>query len=440
MWFRRIAKRGPIVSSKNRILRRPSRGVSAVDYIVVLVLVGISGIAVFKALGSQYRCKMLAAINIFADKGASDSCDADGSSGAGGSNGPSGAGGPAGSAGPTPNITCVGTVCSAPNQCFVAGTLVMTEAGERPIEAIAVGTRVLARDSEGDALDWRPVVRTFDHRADALIRLTIGDNGDEETVEVTPEHRVFVDGRGWAEAQTLTPGGDRLVDADGAAIAVQSAESEAGAEVFNLEVDDFHTYFVGRHHALAHNSCSTFNGPNGQTVTVTTTPRPNDPNDVTLTVVSSNGNTVDVHYTIDPGPPAVLTIGTIASNPPGGGLGRFTMGQIAQQALDNDALNIQTTLTAPTAQGFYGIMGFTPEPNMAAQLMPVYTAAILEQNPGMSEAEAEAIAASKIPVWQASTASVWTNGNMSGGFTPTANPAPPPPPPPKPSGWGGWFK
>lgn len=419
---------------------RRLRGASATEYIVVIVLIGIAAIGVYKILGNRFRCRVMSALSVFSGDGAKAAgCPDDDAAGGGGNGGDSpGSNGPPGSAGPSAGVTCVGTVCSAPNQCFVAGTLVATEAGARPIEAIRAGDRVLARDSEGDAVDWRTVVRTYDRRAESLIRLTIGDPDEVETVELTPDHRLFVDGRGWTEAQRLTPGRDRLVDVAGAAIVVQSAESEAGAEVFNLEVDGYHTYFVGRHQALAHNTCQTFNGPNGQTVNVTSTPRPNDPNDVTVTIVSSNGNSVDVHYTISPGPPRVLTISTIASNPPGGGLGRFAMMQIAQQALENDAMTIQTTLTAPSAQGFYSIMGLAPEPNLAAQLIPVYTQALMEQDPTLTLAQAQAIAASKIPVWQAPTGTVFNNGN-NGAFTPVPNP-PPPQAPPKGSGIWGWFK
>src|SRR6478752_7412272 len=42
----------------------------------------------------------------------------------------------------TERLTCTGDVCMIPGQCFGAGTLVATETGDLPIEAIRVGDKV----------------------------------------------------------------------------------------------------------------------------------------------------------------------------------------------------------------------------------------------------------------------------------------------------------
>ena len=42
----------------SRVRKNRSRGVSSVEYIIILVLVAITGIALFKALGTQVKDKM----------------------------------------------------------------------------------------------------------------------------------------------------------------------------------------------------------------------------------------------------------------------------------------------------------------------------------------------------------------------------------------------
>lgn len=224
-----------------------------------MVLIAVTGIGGYKLMGKSYRCKVSQAISLFSfsgDKGSSSNCD-DESGGPQASNSPPPSGGGSGSAGPTAGVTCVGSSCTpGSNQCFVAGTLVMTERGLAPIEAITVGTKILSRDQEGDVVDWKPVVRTFAHRERALVALTVGDEGSRETIEVTPGHRVYAEARGWVAVAELVPGQDALVDSRGVAIAVDAAESIAGEQsVYNLEIEGFHTYFVGQHSMWVHNDC-----------------------------------------------------------------------------------------------------------------------------------------------------------------------------------------
>jgi Pretoxin HINT domain len=114
---------------------------------------------------------------------------------------------------------------------------------------------VLARDDEGDAVDWKPVLRTFARPTPSLVRLVI-DVADD-ALELTPDHRLFVVGRGWTTAQSIVPGVDALVDHEGNPRPVRAAESlAADTTVYNLEVEDFHTYFVGRGQLWAHNECA----------------------------------------------------------------------------------------------------------------------------------------------------------------------------------------
>ena len=75
-------------------------------------------------------------------------------------------------------------------------------------------------------------------------------------IHATPRHPFYVLGRGFVPAEELAVG-DQLRSASGAPLAVTSVAPAGCAErVYNFEVRDLHTYFVGdsvESHALLHN-------------------------------------------------------------------------------------------------------------------------------------------------------------------------------------------
>src|SRR5690348_9090293 len=84
----------------------------------------------------------------------------------------------------TERLTCTGDVCMIPGQCFGAGTLVATEAGDRPIETIHVGDKVWSRSPITKTIELHPVLRLFSHRS-YVIDLELGhDSLRDETLKV----------------------------------------------------------------------------------------------------------------------------------------------------------------------------------------------------------------------------------------------------------------
>lgn len=80
---------------------------------------------------------------------------------------------------------------------------------------------------------------------------------DGDTIDTTTNHPFYVEDKGWVAAGNLEIG-DILVTADGDEVEVADIEIEKLAEpilVYNLEVEDFHTYFVGEYGVLVHNTC-----------------------------------------------------------------------------------------------------------------------------------------------------------------------------------------
>ncbi|NNB95306.1 hypothetical protein HJC10_13805 [Corallococcus exiguus] len=139
--------------------------------------------------------------------------------------------------------------------CFVAGTVVLTSEGPRPIESVAVGDQVWAWDEETQVPGWHPVTRTFIKPHRAVLRVeVVAENGTVETLGTTAEHPFWVQGQGWTKAQDLEVG-DALVTAGGMGVRVHSFSQSAQSEtVYNLEVEQAHTYFVGTLKTWVHNT------------------------------------------------------------------------------------------------------------------------------------------------------------------------------------------
>lgn len=164
------------------------------------------------------------------------------------------------------NITpfCMGGAAS--KGCFVAGTLVETIDGDKPIENIQIGDFVLSSDPETGKTAYKEVVNTYIHVKDTLVYVTI--NG--ETIETTEEHPFWVEGNGWIKAKNLN-NNDVVRDKNGNNLIIENVqivklpENEYVA-VYNFEVVEYHTYFVSDYDILVHNKCDdvTINNSNNK--------------------------------------------------------------------------------------------------------------------------------------------------------------------------------
>ena len=167
--------------------------------------------------------------------------------------------------------------------CFVAGTLVWTVQGLRAIEEIGERDEVLSRDEFTGRQEYRPVVNTIITHPAALVHVRyaglsrhgggneVSDGSGSEDAEAdeelvcTAEHPFYVGNRerpGFVEAGELQVG-DEFRLADGGAAAVLGLRTEVAAEgkpftTYNIEVADFHTYFVGRSGVWVHNFSEVF--------------------------------------------------------------------------------------------------------------------------------------------------------------------------------------
>ena len=174
--------------------------------------------------------------------------------------------------------------------CFTAGTLVLTENGQKAIEDIQAGDKVYATDPETGESGYKEVLQTFEKETEVVVHVTYekdntdsseeveNSSADEDadiysnencadttdhvvnlqstettTVNTTLNHRFWTEA-GWKSAGTLEAG-DKLTLADGNTATVTNvAYEDTHATVYNFEVEDFHTYYVGTESVLVHNN------------------------------------------------------------------------------------------------------------------------------------------------------------------------------------------
>ena len=140
------------------------------------------------------------------------------------------------------------------NQCFVAGTAILASVGYVAIENIEAGDWVWASDPETGETELKQVVQTFVNEATELIRVTF----NEEEIVCTTEHPFYSPAKGWTAACKLRAG-DILVMLNGEYVVVEQVQHElleTPVSVYNFEVEDFHTYYVGSTGVLVHNLCT----------------------------------------------------------------------------------------------------------------------------------------------------------------------------------------
>jgi RHS repeat-associated protein len=145
--------------------------------------------------------------------------------------------------------------------CFAEGTLVATEDGPVPIEEIKVGDKVWARSEETGETALKPVVDLIRRTDRQIWELTYevhepsgyGSSTKSEVFETTNDHPwARIDGE-WVATQDLRPG-MQIIRQDGApATVVSVVETDRTMPTYNLEVADFHTYFVGESRVWVHN-------------------------------------------------------------------------------------------------------------------------------------------------------------------------------------------
>jgi hypothetical protein len=135
--------------------------------------------------------------------------------------------------------------------CFAGPTLVWTNTGLRPIQDIQPGDQVLSQNAATGEVAYKTVELVTKRAPSPMIRVQVGS----EEILATRGHPFWVIGKRWTMAKHLQAG-DMLHTVTGP-IAITHVEPTPAPEAwydvaYNLQVRDFHTYFVGQQQLLVH--------------------------------------------------------------------------------------------------------------------------------------------------------------------------------------------
>ncbi|ACZ07319.1 intein N-terminal splicing region [Sebaldella termitidis] len=135
--------------------------------------------------------------------------------------------------------------------CFVGGTLVNTEYGLKKIENIKIGEKVYTYDLVNREVILKEVTETFNERVSKIIKIEIENN---VIIETTVEHPFYVKDIGWVEAGKLKEG-DKLFSRElgDTEIAAVREDIYLDRDVYNLQLEGNHNFFVSELELLVHN-------------------------------------------------------------------------------------------------------------------------------------------------------------------------------------------
>ncbi|WP_445115536.1 polymorphic toxin-type HINT domain-containing protein [Acinetobacter sp. WZC-1] len=140
--------------------------------------------------------------------------------------------------------------------CFVAGTLVETDKGLKPIEQLKSGDFVWSRNDSSFEYNYQAIIGTKRTDNQIIHKIVIkNDKNIEDTIFTTEEHPFWIENKGWLKA-ALLQAGMKLVDRDNRVLEVIYHEKLVHTDtVYNIEVEATHTYHVGRLGTWVHNAC-----------------------------------------------------------------------------------------------------------------------------------------------------------------------------------------
>lgn len=126
---------------------------------------------------------------------------------------------------------------------FEATTLVWTPDGAVPIFQLKVGDEVLAWNTRTSRVTSKTITQVNKHTTDHLRALA-----DVRTVD---DHPFLVEGNNWAPIGSLAADA-QVRSINGSEPVGPTERFDCDVEVWNIEVEDLHTYFVGERKLVVH--------------------------------------------------------------------------------------------------------------------------------------------------------------------------------------------
>ncbi len=135
-------------------------------------------------------------------------------------------------------------------QCFIAGTAILTSEGKKNIDELRTGDYVLSWDEETGKVIECPVTEWYRREALAIMDIFIGT----EKISCTTDHPFWVKDK-WVLAYQLTAGTVLQTHAGDSLTIDEVRRRDDVTQVYNVEIDGLHTYFVSSLEILSHNMC-----------------------------------------------------------------------------------------------------------------------------------------------------------------------------------------
>ncbi|WMY92162.1 polymorphic toxin-type HINT domain-containing protein [Snodgrassella communis] len=133
--------------------------------------------------------------------------------------------------------------------CFPAGTPIHTQQGIKKIEQIHEGDRVWSQNPTSGEISLKKVTAIIRKQIDTTVQIEL----EGETIETTAEHPFYTK-QGWKDAADLTEQ-DHIQTKNKKWYRVKGQNFlYTKKKVYNFEVEDWHTYFVGKLAWLVHNA------------------------------------------------------------------------------------------------------------------------------------------------------------------------------------------
>ncbi|BDA78461.1 hypothetical protein LPTSP3_g13910 [Leptospira kobayashii] len=139
-----------------------------------------------------------------------------------------------------------------PRTCFTAGTLIHTKDGLKAIEEIKVGDEVLSWKEVSQEISYKRVTELFTHDVELIYEIEIDK---KEKLQTTWNHPFWiVEKQAWVETKDLEIGNTVLLsNGNKSSITNVTYNSVDSTAVYNFEVEENHTYYVGKKGVLVHN-------------------------------------------------------------------------------------------------------------------------------------------------------------------------------------------
>ena len=147
------------------------------------------------------------------------------------------------------------------DQCFVEGTQINTEDGNKNIEEIEKGDKVYSSNPETGETDLKEVKQVFVNEADTIVHIKICDEDTStiESIDTTEKHPFYVVDYGFKYASELKIG-DEIKSLSGDIYSISEVSVDrlkVPIHVYNFEIEDWHTYYVSEAGVLVLNLCKT---------------------------------------------------------------------------------------------------------------------------------------------------------------------------------------